>query len=127
MGSSRAITVHNGNVATTASATVKVGVQGAESMVVVWSITDSGATGDIGTTTVKPYSPPRNSANVDQTPAVLETLIPATVVSAVTRVSTLAAKTDRYDVRGLEQVELKMVNAAGSTKDVEIHVYLFSS
>lgn len=127
MGVSRSTTVYNGSVAAAATATARMTTQNAESMLVIWTITDSGATGDIGATTVKPYTPYRDSANVEVTPTVIETLLPASVVAAVTRVGTVAAKTDRYDVRGIDQVELKITNAAGGAKDVEVHVYLFSS
>ncbi len=125
MGISRAQTVHNASLAAAATATIKVSVKESESLLVVWTITDSGATGDIGATTVKPYTPALTSARADQTPTVIETLLPASVVAAVTRVGSVAAKTDRYDVRGLETVELKITNAAGGAKNVAVHVYLY--
>lgn len=68
MGVSRSTTVYNGSVAGAATATARTTTQNAESMLVIWTITDSGATGDLGATTVKPYTPYRDSANVEVTP-----------------------------------------------------------
>lgn len=118
MEQTRANTVIEEAVLTTATATAKVNVTNAETLLVVWTITDSGATGDIGTTTVKPYSP------TNGTPALIETILPASVTVATTRVGTAAVKTDRYDVRGLEQVQLSITNAAGGTKNVAVHTYI---
>lgn len=50
-------TVFNANVLTTAAGSVVVPVGNAETLLVAWEVVDSGATADLGTTTVKPWSP----------------------------------------------------------------------
>lgn len=125
MGISNAVTVYNASVAAGASATVKVSGHSAESLLVIWTMTDAAASGDIGTTTVKPYTPSETSARADRTSAVVNTPLPATAIAPAGLEGSVAAKADRYDVRGLEAVELKLTNAAAAARTVEIHVYQY--
>lgn len=127
MSTSRAVRVFSGNVTAGATQVVTLPVAKADSIMIAWTITDSGAVGDIGATTVKIWSPGRNQANVEITPVLLESLLPAVPVAAATRVGLLASKTDRYDVRGIEKVDISLTNAAVATRAVAVHVYYYSS
>ena len=125
MATSTAITLFSGAVAGSGTATVRIATASAEGLLVVWGVTDSAAPSDLGTTTVKPYTPDLNAARADVSRTVLEVLLPATSVAASTRTGTLTTKADRYDVRGVEEVELKLTNAAAGSKNLVVHVYLY--
>lgn len=117
---SRAFTAFDDDVAGAAVATVDLPVALADTLLVAWTVTDSAVTGDVGAATVKPFSPTDEVA----AGALLDIAIPATVVTATTRVGTEAVRLDRYDVRGLEKVRLSLTNGAVGTKNLVMHVFL---
>lgn len=121
MAISRAKTIHDDDIAAGADATAKLPVTGVESLLVIWEIRDSDAVGNLVTVRVRPYTP----ADFE-VPVLIDNFIPETAVAAARRVNPVTTRIDRYDVRGLEQVHLTMTNSSASTRNLLIHVYLYS-
>ena len=121
MGITKALTVYNDDAAGSATVTAKVPVTNAESMVVLWVVADSAASGDLGATTVRGYTPSEEAA-----PVLISNPLTGTAITAAARTGDgVTSKWDRYDVRGLEQVHLSFVNGAAGEKNLQIHVYLY--
>ena len=118
--SNRAYMAIDASVAAAAAQTKDIDVGSADTLLVAWLVTDSGATADLGATTVRPYTAFSDSA----AGILIENTIPAVSVAAVAKTGAQTSKLDRYDVRGLERVRLSMTNAAGGAKTLQAHVYL---
>lgn len=118
---SRATTVHDANVAGAATATKDVAVSGMESMLVIWRVSDSAATGDLSTTSVKTFLPGPAPGESD---ALVDVALPVTNLIAATGTAP-TVKVDRYDIRGMDKVRLSLTNGAAGTKNLEMHVYLY--
>lgn len=118
MSEQRQKTVFNSSVAAGATAEVDVPVATADTVVVAWTQTNATALGDLGATEVRMFAP--------ATVLPLPNVIAGTVVSAAVFSSPVVSKIERFDVRGLNQIRLRITNAAGSARTTKVHIYTYA-
>lgn len=103
-----------------AAAIKDIDVGTADSLLVVWLVTDAAAVTDLGATSVLPFT-----VADDVAPGILiNNGIPAAAVAASSLSGSTASKIERYDVRGLVKTRLSLTNAAATARTLQAHVYL---
>lgn len=113
MGETRTSTTYDGTIAGGATRNDLVGVAERDAVVIFWSMTNATAAGDLATTVVRAVDPDGN---------VLPTVLTPQVVSAAALNGSVATVCHRYDIKGLNKVQIRTVNGAGSSRDLRVKV-----